>query len=100
MSKTKRHYMPELYELIDGVKASEPTHEELEQQAKQAVCACWYYDLANEAEYMTADDLKAIIADPYHVHKVNMDDLNECPMYQAEQAETIRDARREDGENV
>lgn len=96
MSKIKRSFMQEEYATLDGLN-----RQALEEEAKKACCACWYYDIANEAEYMGIEDLKAIIADPYHAHRVQEDGEDwqeDCPQYQAEQAETIRDARREDGE--
>ena len=100
MSKIKRYAFPDLYQLIDGIEEAPSTREQLEAKAKHIACACYYYDIANEAENMTDEDLMAIVADPYYAHKVNMDDMSECPEYQAEQAETIRDSLREDGENV
>ena len=72
----------------------------LKQQAQLKVCACYYYDLANEIDNMTAEDLQLIIDNPYYCHTLNDDEVAECPEYQTEQAEVIRDGLREDGINA
>ena len=74
--------------------------EALQKKALMAVCACYYYDLANEAYAMTSEDLNMIIEKPYYCHLINDDDLHDCPEYQAEQAEILRDSLREEGINV
>ena len=114
MSLTKRLYMPEIYEEIDGIKAEDTSRSDLETQAKQAICSCWYYELANAIEETPDEELRKIIANPYHVHET-MDEAGEweedCTQYQAEygvtpqeklmeQAEILRDSMREDGINV
>lgn len=72
----------------------------LQKQALLAVCSCYYYDLANEAEYMTSEDLQMIVNDPFYCHKINDDELSDCPQWQYEHAEQKRDELREDGINV
>lgn len=72
----------------------------LQAQALKAVCACYFWDLSNEVEYMTSEDLNMIINKPYYCHYINGEDTPDCPEYQAEQAETIKDALREDGINA
>lgn len=77
--------------------------QELKAQALQTVCACYYYDLANCIDEMTATDLKTIINTPFYSHVLNNDtleDLQDCPEYVTEQAEAIRDCLREDGINA
>lgn len=96
MSKIKRAYFPEIYQLIDGIQEVPMERDTLEAEAKQAICACYYYDLCDNIEQASDEELRAIIADSYHAHEV-MDDRDECPEYQTEQAEKILDANREDG---
>lgn len=96
MSNIKRSFMPEEYTVLDYV-ADRAT---LQQEAKHSVCSCWYYDLANSIEDMTDEELKAVISDPYHIHKIQdagEDWQTECAVYQMELAENIKDAQREDG---
>ena len=95
MSKIKRSFMQEEYATLDGLN-----RQALEEEAKKACCACWYYDLTNTVEDYTEDDLKAIINNPYYIHEQQDEDdwQDDCPQYKAERAEQIRDAKREDGE--
>lgn len=99
MSKIKRYLYPDIYELIDGVEEAPTMRDQLEARAKQSVCACWHYDLANAIEDQTEADLKAIINNPYHMHEQQDEDdwRDDCPQYKADQAEAIRDAKREGG---
>lgn len=99
MSKIKRYLYPDIYELIDGIEEAPTKRDQLEAKAKQSVCACWYYELANSLDDHTEADLKAIINNPYYIHEQQDEDdwQDDCPQYKADQAEAIRDARREDG---
>ena len=73
---------------------------QLQKKALLAVCSCYYYDLVNEVENMTSEDLNMIVNDQYYCHKINDDDYTDCPQWQHEHAETIKDGLREDGINV
>lgn len=64
--------------------------EELETQAKKAVCSCWYYDLCNDIDATSDEDLAAIIANPAWCHIQNqsynpqpwpdyLEELEDCP---------------------
>ena len=99
MSKIKRYLYPDLYELIDGIKGEPTMRDQLEARAKQSVCSCWHYELANNIEDHTEADLKAIINNPYFIHEQQDEDdwQDYCAEFKADQAEAIRDARREDG---
>ena len=74
--------------------------ERLQEQATRNICACYWYDFQNVLPDLTLEDLYKIIEQPYYAHIINDDDLSECPEYQMEQAEIIRDGLREDGQNV
>jgi hypothetical protein len=43
--------------------------EQLEEQARQSVCPCWYYDLCDQMDETEDDTLREIIADPQYGHK-------------------------------
>lgn len=96
MSATKRLYFPEIYAELPIL----PDLEQLKEQAKKAICACYFWDLCNSLDDMTAEDLLKIINTPYSAHIENDHDITECPEYQAEQCEILRDQHREDGINV
>jgi hypothetical protein len=69
----------------------------LKNEAMQAVCACYYYELVNEIDNMTSEDLHMIINKPFYCHYINGEDIPDCPEYKQEQAENTRDSLREDG---
>jgi hypothetical protein len=75
---------------------------ELEAEALQICCSCYYYDISDNIDTASDQDLHDLIADPYLPHRQEEEDmdLSECPQYMQEQAETIRDGLREDGINV
>jgi hypothetical protein len=74
--------------------------EQLKRKAEQAVCACYYYELVNAVDDMTSEDLQMIVNDPFYCHKINDDEMDDCPQWQHEHAETIKDGMREDGIHV
>ena len=47
------------------------TREELETEAKRAVCSCWYYDLCNDIDTLTDEQLQKIINYPAWPHLEN-----------------------------
>lgn len=68
------------------------SREELEQQALENVCACWFYEFRNDIGLATEDDLKAVIKDGmtchYEAQKHDpvpedeyQEELRECPSY-------------------
>lgn len=74
--------------------------DKLKAQALAAVCSCYYYDLQNNINEMTSEDLGMIVRQPYICHYLNNEDedeINDCPLIRHERAEEIRDSRREDG---
>lgn len=64
--------------------------QQLKQKAQQAVCSCYYWDLCNVIDEMEEKDLKAIVKDPYQPHKINKDDLKECPQWVNEQTNKMK----------
>lgn len=100
MSKTKRFYFPEIYQELPVIP-EKTDREILEAEALKAVCACYYYDLADTIDSLSEFDLSQIISDPENLHRMNdPEELEECPEYLASRAEAIRDSNREDGINV
>lgn len=83
MSATKRLYTPEIYELIDGVKACE--HNNFNE----------YFEKCDDCNMSLYDMPKEIQRDYFAM----FEDGDE-PQTQVERAEAIRDGMREDGENV
>lgn len=82
MSLTKRHYMPELYELIDGVKACE--HANFNE----------YFEKCDDCN-MSIDEMPQEMQDMWNAYNEGL-----TPEQYVERAEQIRDSKREDGENV
>lgn len=74
--------------------------EDLEKQALLSVCACYYYDAADNIDTASDEDLELMIADGYIGHRDDEDELEDCYEYQAELAERARDGAREDGIDV
>lgn len=74
--------------------------EALKEEAKKAVCSCYFWDLCNAMDDMTSEYLNMIINKPYYCHYINGEDTPDCPEYQTERAEAIRDGMKEDGINV
>lgn len=62
--------------------------EALKKKAQQAICTCYFYDLANELDYLTSEELEHIIKYPQAGHLANDEPLTECPDYVAEQVKT------------
>lgn len=44
------------------------SRETLEQEALQAVCSCWYYDLADQLDSTPDETLQAIINNSMYLH--------------------------------
>jgi hypothetical protein len=44
------------------------TRENWEILAKESVCSCWYYDLCNDIDSLSDDELKKIIITPFYCH--------------------------------
>lgn len=68
------------------------TRDDLERQAMEEVCSCFYWELANEMESTPDDALRRIIEHPMSAHyeqqlhqPVSVDEfiesLRECPSY-------------------
>lgn len=66
--------------------------DELEQQAKHAICPCFAYDLADNIEAITNSELQRIVEIPYICHVVQqqldpvdtnefVESLNNCPEF-------------------
>lgn len=91
LKDTTKNYYQERYRKMSTYK------EDLKKQAQQAICTCYHYELANILDDLTTEELQHVINVKYSGHLANDDDLAECPEYQAEQAEAIRDGLREDG---
>ena len=66
------------------------TREDLEQQAKLEVCACWYYDLTDDIEVVSDDDLYKIIDYPKWLHIQNQ---KHCPVTASEFLEELTECR-------
>lgn len=47
------------------------SREDLEKQALTSVCSCWYYELSNDIETLSDDELNKIINNGMYLHLQN-----------------------------
>lgn len=66
--------------------------EEREEKARINICACYYYDLVDNMDEATDEELDEIIADGRHVHTVMGEKRSDCV---EEIEQRILDARKE-----
>lgn len=67
MSAIKDELRGTLSQMI-AIEGARMKREDLEQQALKAVCACWYYDLADNIEVASDSELLAIVERDRCVH--------------------------------
>lgn len=66
------------------------SREELEQQAKLQVCACWYYDLTDDIDVLDDEILYKVIEYPKWLHIQNQ---KNCPVSANEFLEELTECR-------
>lgn len=57
----------------------------LREQARMAICSCYYYELVDDLNEADKSELQQIIDNPYIGHFAYGDGLEDCPDWQASQ---------------